>query len=121
MLLQDGRVDPLADNSYALLKACENDNVDVVILLLKDGRADPTEDNNYAIKAASQNGNQEVVKVLLQDGRVDPTADNDYAIRRAKTEEIREMLIAYKYRVDGKEYCKAKSDLALLDCEKNEK
>jgi hypothetical protein len=42
--------------------------------------------------------------LLLKDGRVEP---NDYVIRHS-TEEIKDMLVKYKYRVDGKEYQNAK-------------
>jgi hypothetical protein len=47
----------------------------------------------------------DVVKVLLQDGRVEPT---NHAIAHAATEEIKEMLTKYKYRVDGLEYRRMK-------------
>lgn len=42
-----------------------------------------------------------VVELLLDDGRVKVSDD---AIKEAKTEEIKEMLVRYKYRVDGDEY-----------------
>lgn len=108
LLLQDERVDPADDSNFAIRYASCFDHVDVVELLLQDSRVDPTSHNNWALKVASRHNNFKVVEVLLQDGRVEVTND---VIDDAKTKEIQEMLIVYKYRVDGKEYCKLKSEI----------
>jgi ankyrin repeat protein len=105
LLLQDGRADPTTYGNQPIKCASYNGYA----LLLKDGRADPTTFYNYSIRAASENGHVDVVSLLLQDGRVEVP---DSAINHAATDEIKEMMIAYKYRVDGKEYQKAKNDFA---------
>jgi hypothetical protein len=88
--------------------AIQHGHADVVEVLLQDGRVDPTADNNYSIFLASLYGHVKVVEVLLQDGRVEITAD---AIVNSATDEIKDMLINYRYRVDGPEYCKMKDQL----------
>jgi ankyrin repeat protein len=136
-LLKDGRADPAAENNWAIICACCRGSKKIVEMLLKDGRADPADLGNRAIESACDYGNKDVVSLLLQDNRVTPTAnalrfacedeDNteivallledgrveptDDIIRRAATKEIKDMLIKYKYRVDGKEYQKAKETL----------
>jgi ankyrin repeat protein len=115
LLLQDGRADPTVANNYPIRVASEYGYTKIVSLLLQDGRADPTVYDHYSLEWACHNGHIDIVSLLLEDGRVDPTVNNDWIIRFTREEEIKEMLIAYKYRVDGKEYCKLKSDLALLD------
>jgi hypothetical protein len=115
----------------ALCDACKNGYISVVKLLLENG-ADPTYNDHDAIRVASFHGyenivllllqdgrsipNNEcliwasyirVVEILLQDGRVEPTS---WAIDHA-TGEIKEMLIGYKYRVDGQEYRKMKNEI----------
>jgi ankyrin repeat protein len=108
LLLQDKSVNPTSWDNCCIRWASRNGYTKIVKLLLLDGRVDPTADNEYAIKHASFMGYTEIVSLLLLDGRVDPTADNEYAIIHAKTQEIKEMLIKYKYRVDGPEYQKLK-------------
>jgi ankyrin repeat protein len=107
-LLLEGCADPTNDKNSAIRRASINGHADIVSLLLQDERVDPTDDYNYA----SIGGHTKVVELLLQDGRVDPAIGNDYAIRLAATQEIKDMLIAYKYRVDGKEYCRLKDNLS---------
>ena len=100
--LQDCRVDPRANDNYAIRLASQYGNTEVVRLLLQDPRVDPSADNNYAIKIASLNGHTEVVRLLLQDPRVDPGTANNYAIRQASedghTEVVR--LLLQNPRVD---------------------
>jgi ankyrin repeat protein len=109
LLLQDGRIDPTTDSNAAIGYASLNGHVDIVALLLQDSRVDPTDYGNYAIKRAIFNGHIDIVSLLLQDGRVEITDDE---IHIAKTDEIKDILIAYKYRVDGKEYCRLKNNIA---------
>ena len=108
LLLQDKRVDPTGYVNWAIREASISGYTKVVEVLLQDGRAVPS---NAAIRHASKNGHIDVVKALLQDGRVDPTANNNYAINNAATQEIKELLIAYRYRVDGPEYQKLKAQI----------
>ena len=55
-LLKDLRVDPSADNQYAIRFAAYNGHLQVVETLLKDSRVDPSANNQYAIRWASHNG-----------------------------------------------------------------
>jgi hypothetical protein len=91
-------------NNYPIIRACEEGHAKIVELLL-DNCVDPTVWENWPLRVASEEGYIDVVKALLQDGRVEVT---DMIIANAKTEKIKEMLIAYKYRADGPEYCKMK-------------
>jgi ankyrin repeat protein len=102
MLLRVG-VDPSTFNNGAIQAACELGHIKVVEALLQDNRVDPTANNNWAIRISSEYGHKEVVKLLLQDGRVEPPDDI-----KAATEEIKDMLLKYKYRVDGPEYRRMK-------------
>ena len=109
-LLRDGRADPAALDSAALRSACKNGYTDIVKLLLQDGRADPTADWNYSIIQAILMGFSDIVALLLEDGRVQ-IKDPPDSILKYTTPEIKEMLIRYKYRVDGKEYCRLKEQI----------
>ena len=64
---------------------------------------DITVDDNLAIRVTSQFGYPETVKFLLENG-ADPTVKDNFALENAKTQEIRDLLIQWKYRVDGPEY-----------------
>jgi ankyrin repeat protein len=105
LLLEYG-ADPTFNASEALRMACFFGHTKIVKLLLRDGRADPTCFDNHAIKISLRNSNIDVVKALLQDGRVD--IHKEYKFSHVK-QEIADMLIAYKYRVDGQEYQKMKN------------
>jgi hypothetical protein len=82
-LLQDKRVDPSADDNYAVRWAAQNGHLAVVERLLQDKRVDPSADDNYAVRLAAENGHLAVVERLLQDERVDPstTTPDNYAVR----------------------------------------
>jgi ankyrin repeat protein len=108
LLLQDGRADPTVFNHAPIRNASYYGHTEIVELLLQDGRADPTTLNNFALRLACCNGHTKVIEILLQDGRVEAT---DQAIKNARTDEIKEMLLKYKYRVDGSEYCRLKNDI----------
>lgn len=102
LLLQDARVDP---SNESIIRACIAGNVDVVKLLLDDSRVNPAEPFNDLIERASMFGHADVLEVLFQDGRLSLT---ERAIERAQRDEIKEILIRYKYRVDEPEYRKMK-------------
>lgn len=94
-----------------LSAACSSDieRADIVKLLCEYDVIDQQE-KNQGLRCASQKGHVEVVKILIEHG-ADPT-DSWYgknAINNAKTDEIKELLLQWKYRVDGKEYCKLKA------------
>jgi hypothetical protein len=82
-LLQDERVDPSANDNFAIGLAAGNGRLAVVERLLQDLRVDPSADNNYAVRLAAERGHLAVVERLLQDVRVDPSADGNYAVRWA--------------------------------------
>jgi ankyrin repeat protein len=111
LLLQDGRADPTVDDNAPIRNASCNGHTEIVELLLRDGRVDPTAQNNFVLRRACMYSHTKVVEILLQDGRVEAT---DQAIKNARTDEIKEMLLKYKYRVDGSEYCRLKNNLASL-------
>ena len=72
-LLQDRRVDPSADEQYAIRWASGNGHLPVVERLFQDPRVDPSAEKQSAIRSASQNGHVEVIRFLLHDPRVDPS------------------------------------------------
>jgi hypothetical protein len=80
LLLQDPRVDPSADNNWAIRFASNNGHLSIVDRLLQDPRVDPSANDNAAIQFASYNGHLIVVDRLLQDPRVDPSANDNGAI-----------------------------------------
>ncbi len=71
LLLNDPRVDPTADDNWAIQSASRRGHTEVVRLLLADPRVDPAALGNYAIQLASHNGHLEVVRLLANDPRVD--------------------------------------------------
>jgi ankyrin repeat protein len=113
VLVQDPRVNPGLDKSFALEQYCRagdskrvsevldgleldgglpgailaaasgDGRTAIVQLLLTDSRVDPSVDENVAIRLASERGHDRVVKLLLADPRVDPGAQNNRAIRVA--------------------------------------
>lgn len=107
LLLQDGRADPTANDNYPIRMAVWYGYSEIVEMLLHDGRADPTIRNNYPLHISSLLGNRKTVEMLLQDGRVEVT---DMVLKGARSF-LKEMLLEYKYRVDGKEYQRMKSTL----------
>ena len=70
LLLTDERVDPTAQNDYAIRKASEDGLLDVVRLLLEDGRANPAAENNAAVRIAQERGHNDIVELLASDPRV---------------------------------------------------
>jgi len=78
-----GRVDPGAEDNWAIKLASRNGHAEVVRLLLADPRVDPSAEDNWAIKLASYHGHVEVVRMLLVDPRVDPSAEDNWAIQMA--------------------------------------
>ena len=102
LLLADQRVDPRAQDNYAIQWAAFKGHHKVVKLLLADQRVDPTAQDNYAIKWASASGHHEVVRLLLEDGRADPTYNDNSIIRFASNNghhEVVKLLLA-DLRVD---------------------
>lgn len=78
LLLKDGRINPGADDNYAIRWAARRGHTEVVRLLLEDGRVDPTDVNDEAIRLAIQKGHVEIVKLLIEHG-CDPDDSNSIA------------------------------------------
>lgn len=83
VLLEDGRANPRADDSYVLRWACSHGSFEVVKLLLVDGRADPSDRRQEAIGSACMSGNLELVKLLANDPRVNIAAGANTPFRNA--------------------------------------
>ena len=83
LIINDGRVDPAADENNALRLASAYGHTGVVRLLLSDERVNPAAADDYAFGLASDNGHTEVVRLLLSDKRVKPATRDNYAIRVA--------------------------------------
>jgi hypothetical protein len=81
--MQDKRVDPSAEDNYAVRCAAFEGYIAVVDRLLQDKRVDPSAENNYAVRWASCHGHVAVVKRLLRDECVDPSDLGNYAVRMA--------------------------------------
>jgi hypothetical protein len=77
------RVDPSANDNYAVRLAAEKGHLAIVERLLRDKRVDPSALDNYAVGCAAREGHLAVVERLLDDERVDPSADDNYAVRCA--------------------------------------
>ena len=73
ILLEDPRVDPSANDNFALRLASAEGHTEVVRILLADERVDPSAKDNEALRWASSEGHTEVVNLLLADPRVDAT------------------------------------------------
>ena len=77
-LLEDKRVDPSANDNYAIQLASSNGYLQVVERLLEDKRVEPSADDNYAIKLAFLHRHLYVVERLLEDERVRNTINVRY-------------------------------------------
>jgi len=66
LLLKDLRVNPSAQNNWAIRSAARNGQKDVVELLLQDCRVDPSAQNDWAIRWARCYGYQDIVELLEQ-------------------------------------------------------
>jgi ankyrin repeat protein len=71
-LLKTNKVDPAANNNFAIRLASRNGHIEVVQELLKTNKVDPAAENNYAIRGAIKNDHIEVVRELLSTGKVNP-------------------------------------------------
>ena len=63
---QDDRVDPSANDNYAIRLASEKGHLEVVEVLLRDKRVNPCSCGKQAIKQASKNGHVEIVRILQE-------------------------------------------------------
>jgi len=63
-LLKHPKVNPAANNNWAIRYSSFYGYDTIVELLLKDPRIDPTANDNDAIKLASEHGHTEIVKLL---------------------------------------------------------
>ncbi len=79
-VVEDGGVDPAAEDNRAVWSASRLGYTDAVRLLLADPRVDPASRDNRAILAAANEGHRDVVQLLLADPRVDAAAGSNAAI-----------------------------------------
>lgn len=81
LLLDDGRLDPMAGQRWCMMSAVAL-QPSVVELLLADERVDPTYQEYMAVKLAAST-NTDSLRVLLADDRVDPTYNDGLLLRIA--------------------------------------
>jgi ankyrin repeat protein len=80
LLLEDGRVNPGANDNSAINVACWLGHSSILKLLLKDPRTDPSDGNNVILLTAVERGYYRIVRRLLMDPRVDPSDNHNPAI-----------------------------------------
>ncbi|KAJ3154582.1 hypothetical protein HDU89_007820 [Geranomyces variabilis] len=80
LLLQDPRIDPAANNNWAIYAASGHGACSAVKILMLDPRVKLSNESLYV---ACDAGRRDVVDLLLQDERIDPTADHNKALRLA--------------------------------------
>lgn len=98
-LLADQRVDPSADNDYAIRYASRNGYTGVVRLLLSNEKVDPSVNSNEAMLLASENEHLEIVQILLSEPRVDSSIPVISFLKRSKFQSIVEILRLYSSKI----------------------
>jgi len=83
-------VDPSLYDQTALVHACLQNYIDIVLLLLADQRVIPNIDNDRPLYCACANGNVVLVRRLLEDPRVNRNAHKN--LHKYYIPEIRELL-----------------------------
>ncbi|KAJ3128190.1 hypothetical protein HK100_009316 [Physocladia obscura] len=71
VLVEDGRVDPTAEDNEAICVAAENGFFDVVQFLMSVNGVNPAAQNQRAILGAAKNKHLGIVQLLSKDARVD--------------------------------------------------
>ncbi|KAI8896614.1 hypothetical protein BC833DRAFT_629827 [Globomyces pollinis-pini] len=100
VLLEDTRLNPNANDNWAITMASMTGLTEIVQKLLNDKRVDPSARDNYAIIFGSEYGRTGIVHMLLQDERVDPSADDNYPVRIASKSGYIEIILLSDKRVD---------------------
>jgi hypothetical protein len=108
--LSDGRADPLARGSEALVLAAKNNFPDILQLLLQDGRARPDDSDSDAYSWAMLFKHDQILDLLVFDGRVDGSR-LDYAEMTRRWEEEKER----NERKRNKYLREAQSDASSID------
>ena len=80
------RVNPTAQDNYAVRLASETGSANIVKVLLRNVRENPTAQDNYAVRLASENVSLSVVRALLEDVRVDFYKKIMHYFRQVKTD-----------------------------------
>ena len=83
-LIQDGRVDPSAQENFAIREASGLGHIEIVKILLQDPRVDSSAKDNGAFRTAALLAHVEIAKMLMEDSRVDPSVCYNDASRLAK-------------------------------------
>jgi hypothetical protein len=91
LLLCDERVDPSADNNWAIRAASLRGRLEVVDMLLSDPRVNPAAEDNEAMRRAvspstsdphvKKSAQLKLIQLLLRDERVDPSVNENKALR----------------------------------------
>jgi hypothetical protein len=82
-LIEDPRVDPAAEDNWAISDAAYRGHARIVQMLLADARVDPSVRRNEPLCRAAREGHADVTRLLLSHHKVDPSANNNYAIIEA--------------------------------------
>eukprot|EP01126_Amoeba_proteus_P064703 TRINITY_DN9085_c0_g1_i4.p1 TRINITY_DN9085_c0_g1~~TRINITY_DN9085_c0_g1_i4.p1 ORF type:complete len:539 (+),score=110.57 TRINITY_DN9085_c0_g1_i4:525-2141(+) len=83
LLLQDSRINPARDQSFALQVATQAGNTKIAKILLSYPSVNPGEYDDNVVKMAAQNGHVEIVKLLLAHQNVNPASENNFALQMA--------------------------------------
>jgi hypothetical protein len=79
-LLEDGRLDPGANDNSAIYRAVMNCHTEIVVLLLADKRVDPSKANVWN---AVRSDITDLIDICLKDGRFDPSVEDHSAFIEA--------------------------------------
>jgi ankyrin repeat protein len=103
-MIDEKRVDPSQNDSFALDRAIFMRNIDIVKLLLQDPRVDPSARENQALETAINRNFSKVIPLLLADPRVDPMSQAllEYVVTKNDIE-LLELLLADE-RFDPSEF-----------------
>ncbi len=71
------------NSTKALEYACNNCNINLLMLLILDQRADTSWENSKAFRLACAHNAIHICRLLLEDERIDPSAADDQAFRKA--------------------------------------
>ena len=82
-MIKDPKLDPTAGDNWAIMKAADSDQFEIVEILLKETNSNPSAHNNRPLSAACRHCNIAGINMLLSDNRIDPSAHENIAIIEA--------------------------------------
>jgi len=80
LLIEDKRVDILAEDNYCIKVTALNNNKLIMKYLLENTNASPTASDNYPLYIAIEKHNNEILKLLIEDSRVNLKIDDNYPL-----------------------------------------